>query len=32
LNPRPHEAQIEDPKSQEKLRKVIEKQENRKSH
>jgi hypothetical protein len=31
LNPRPHEAQLEDPKSQEKLKKVIKKKENRKS-
>jgi hypothetical protein len=32
LNPRSHEAQIEDPKSQEKLKKVIQKRKNRKSH
>jgi hypothetical protein len=31
LNPRPHEAQLEDPKSQEKLKKIIEKKKNRKS-
>jgi hypothetical protein len=31
LNPRSHEAQLEDPKSQEKLKKVIYKKENRKS-
>jgi hypothetical protein len=31
LNPRPHEAQLEDPKSQEKLKKVIWKKGNRKS-
>jgi hypothetical protein len=31
LNPRPHEAQLEDPKSQEKLKKVIWKKDNCKS-
>jgi hypothetical protein len=31
LNPRSHEAQLDDPKSQEKLKKVIYKMENRKS-
>jgi hypothetical protein len=31
LNPRPHEAQLEDPKSREKIKKVIQKKENHKS-
>jgi hypothetical protein len=31
LNPRPYEAKLEEPKSQEKLKKVIYKKENHKS-